>query len=306
MMLSLCKKYWQFMLVQGVLMGILMGILQLPAFAAVSQYFDKKRAAALGVVVSGSSIGGIVIPLVLSRLLNESSMGFGWSVRIVGFVVLPFMVFACLGIKARLPSRKTQFWLLSAFQDPMYIKMIVSLFFLFFGMFTPIFYLPTYAVEQGMKPALAGYLLSIFNAASTFGRIIPGILADKYGRLNTLATGGILTGMMVFCMTKVHSNAALIVYSVFVGFASGTISSGGAAAISLCPKDARDMGTYIGMGLAIAGVGGLVDPPINGAFINTYGGFFEATMFSGAMCLVGGFVALYAKTTSKEGLFGRY
>jgi MFS family permease len=60
MMLSLCDQYWQIMLVQGVLMGIVMGLLQFPAFAAVSQYFDKKRAAALGVVVSGSSIGGIV------------------------------------------------------------------------------------------------------------------------------------------------------------------------------------------------------------------------------------------------------
>jgi MFS family permease len=60
MMLSLCDQYWQIMLVQGVLMGIVMGLLQFPAFAAVSQYFDKKRAAALGVVVSGSSIGGVV------------------------------------------------------------------------------------------------------------------------------------------------------------------------------------------------------------------------------------------------------
>src|SRR5436190_6430248 len=86
MMTSLCYEYWQFVLTQGVLMGIAIGLLQFPAFAAVSQYFDKKRAAALGVVVSGSSIGGVAIPIALSKMLNSSSLGFGWSVRVIGFV----------------------------------------------------------------------------------------------------------------------------------------------------------------------------------------------------------------------------
>lgn len=86
-----------------------MGFLQLPAIAAVSQYFDKKRAAALGVVMSGSSIGGIIIPIVLSKMLNGSSLGFGWSVRVIGFLVIPFLAFAVVAIKPRLPPRKTTF-----------------------------------------------------------------------------------------------------------------------------------------------------------------------------------------------------
>ncbi|KAF5560621.1 riboflavin transporter MCH5 [Fusarium phyllophilum] len=40
-----------FMLAQGILMGIAMAFLQIPAFAAVSHYFDKKRAAAFGIAV---------------------------------------------------------------------------------------------------------------------------------------------------------------------------------------------------------------------------------------------------------------
>jgi MFS family permease len=88
MMLSLCNEYWQVMLVQGILMGIVMGRLQFPAFAAVSQYFEKERAAALGVVVSRSSIGGVVIPIALSKMLNSSSLGFGWSLRVIGFLII--------------------------------------------------------------------------------------------------------------------------------------------------------------------------------------------------------------------------
>ena len=77
MMTSLCHKHWQFMLAQGVLMGITMSLIQFPSMAAVTQYFYKKRAAALGAVISGSSIGGVFMPIALSKMLNSTTIGFG-------------------------------------------------------------------------------------------------------------------------------------------------------------------------------------------------------------------------------------
>jgi MFS family permease len=175
---------------------------------------------------------------------------------------------------------------------------------MFFGMLTPLFYLPTYAVSRGMNPTLAGYLLSILNAASTFGRIIPGVLADKWGKINMFAFGGVVTGIVVYSMNSADTNAGLIVYAIVFGFTSGTIISGGAGALSTVPKDARSIGTYMGMGMAIAGVGGLVGPPVNGAIVDAYGGFYEVCMVSGTMCLVGGLVAFYAKRLTHQGLLG--
>ena len=176
---------------------------------------------------------------------------------------------------------------------------------MFFGMFTPLFFLPTYAVERGMTPALAGYLLAIVNAASTFGRIIPAVLADKYGRFNVFAIGGLCTGVVIFCMNSAISHAALIVYAIAFGFVSGTIISGASATFSLCPKDPRNVGTYMGMGMSISGIGGLIGPPVNGVFISRYGGFHEVSLFSGAMCLLGGLIALMTKFTTPQGIFGR-
>ena len=304
-MLSLCNKYWQVMLVQGVLMGIVMGLLQFPAFAAVSHYFDKKRAAAFGVVVSGSSIGGIVIPIALSKMLNSSSLGFGWSVRVIGFLITPILAFPCVAIRARLPSRTSTFWIPAAYKDAKFLLLIAALFFIFIGMFTPLFFIPTYAVTRGMDPTLAGYLLAIVNAASTFGRIIPGMLADRYGRLNVFAFGGISTGIVVFCLSSTTTNAALIVYSVVFGFVSGTIISGASASISICTTDARDMGTYMGMGMSISALGGLIGPPVNGAIVDRYGGFLQVSMFSGAMCLFGGCIVLVTKAATPQGILGR-
>lgn len=305
MMLSLCKEYWQIMLTQGVLMGTCLGLLMFPAFAAVSQYFDKKRAAALGLVISGSSVGGIVIPIAVAKLLNGTTLGFGWSIRIIGFMILPFILWSCLVVKARLPPRKTTFWITAAFKDPKFNLLIAATFFLMIGMFTPLFYIPTLAVSRGMSPTLAGYMLAILNAASTFGRIIPGILADKYGRLNMLSIGGIGTGILVFCMDSVVSNAAVVVFSIVFGFVSGTIISGATAAFSICPSDPRDIGTYMGMGLAIGSIASLIGPPVNGVLLNTYDSFFPVAMFSGAMALFGGFIAVTSKAFTPQGLFGK-
>ncbi|KAI1623539.1 major facilitator superfamily domain-containing protein [Exophiala viscosa] len=292
MMTSLCDQYWHFVLVQGVLMGCSIGLLLFPSISAVSQYFDKKRGAALGLVVAGSSIGGIVFPIALSRLLNASSLGFGWSLRIIGFVTMPLLSFSCVVIKARLPPRKTKFFLPAAFKQADFSFLVLSLFFMFLGMFTPLFYIPSYAVSRGINSTLASYLLAILNGASTFGRIIPGILSDKVGKLNMLSIGSIITGVVIFCMTKAESVAGLVLYSIAIGFFSGTLISGASAALSICPEDPRDMGTLIG-------------PPVNGILIRTSGGYLQLSILSGVMCLVGGVICFLTKLTTPKGLLGK-
>jgi MFS family permease len=305
MMTSICKEYWQFMLAQGVLAGIGMSLLQVPAFAAVSQYFHKKRAAALGIVVSGSSIGGIVFPIAFSKMLNESTLGFGWSVRIMGFVVTPLLAFACVAVAPRVPPRKTQFFLLSVFKNVRFLMLIAAAFCSFIAMYMPLFYIPTYAVARGVDATLASYLLAVVNAASTFGRIIPGILADRFGKLNVFAVGGIVTGVCVLCMNSATSTAGLVVYSLGFGFASGTIISAASAALTVCTDDYRNLGTYLGMGMALSSLATLVGPPVDGVMLDNYHAFIQACIFSGVMGLVGGVLAFMTKVTTPQGLWGR-
>ncbi|KAK1780410.1 major facilitator superfamily domain-containing protein [Copromyces sp. CBS 386.78] len=319
MMTSLCKTYWQLMLAQGVLNGVAMGLLMFPAMAAVAQWFEKRRAAALGLAVSGSSVGGVVVPIVLGRLLNGGGggsghvgdyghggkLGFGWSVRVIGFVMLPLLGFASLAIKPRLPPRTTSFFLAKALKQNDFVMLVVAIFFLFLGMLTPLFFIPTYAVSRGVDATLARYLLAIVNAASTFGRIIPGVMADRVGKLNVLAVGGVASGIIILCFNKAETTAGLIVYSVVYGFSSGMIISGASAALTVCPRDPRDLGTYIGMGMALGSIAVLIGPPINGKLIDVYGGYSELSIFSGVMCLVGGLVTVASKMATPQGILGR-
>lgn len=62
MMLSLSTKYWQVFLSQGVCMGLGAGLLYIPSLALVGIWFDRKRALAMGIVMSGIAVGMLYIP----------------------------------------------------------------------------------------------------------------------------------------------------------------------------------------------------------------------------------------------------
>ncbi|KAG8408338.1 hypothetical protein J3459_017943 [Metarhizium acridum] len=173
---------------------------------------------------------------------------------------MPLLAFSIFTVKARLPPQTRSFWLPEAFKDVRLMVLTASMFFVFMGMFLPLFFIPTYATIRGMDATLAGYISAILNASSTFGRIIPGVMADRVGKLNVYSVGVIATSIVIFCMNEAKSNAALIIYSIVFGFASGNIISGASVAFTVCCPDVRDVGTHSGMGMAIGALGGLIGP----------------------------------------------
>ncbi|KFY71645.1 hypothetical protein V499_08179 [Pseudogymnoascus sp. VKM F-103] len=304
-MTSISTKYWHFILAQGVLGGISMGMTMAPAMAAVPQYFNKKRSAAMGATVAGSSVGGIILPIMLGKMLNGNGLSFGWAVRVVAFLMFAILSVSCLCIKARLPPRNGTFLLPSAFKDLQYVAVVAAGFLMIFGFFGPFFYLPVYAVQQGMSKLLASYVLSILNAASFFGRVVPGIMADRVGRYNTLFVAAIASGVLIFCWPLITTNAGIIVFAALFGFFSGTIISGIMVCLASCAGDPRAIGTYIGMGLTLGGVAVLIGPPINGALLTEYSGFHEISWLMGTVTMAGAMSVVLAKWLSGGGIFAK-
>jgi MFS family permease len=305
MMTSICKELWQFILAQGVLGGIASGMTFAPCMATVGQYFYKKRGAAMGMGIAGSSLGGVIFPIALNQMLRKPSLGFGWSVRILGFVILALLAPACIFIKARLPPRKSSFLIPSAFKEPPYVTLVLACFWLIMGMFPPMFFLPSYATAHGMSSKLAFYLVAILNAASLPGRILPGLLADKFGRMNMLFFTGISTGILALCWQACRSNAAILVFAALFGFCSGAIISGMSVSLASAPKDPRNIGTYMGMGMACAALATLVGPPASGAMLAHYHSFSQVSIFSGVVCLVGSVLVIPAKLLAGHGLLSK-
>lgn len=293
------------MLAQGILGGLSMGMCMAPAIASTGQWFHRNRGAAMGLAVAGSSLGGVIFPIALSKLLNNPNLSFGWSIRILGFLMVAVMIPGAFVIEARLPPRKGRFFLLGAFKEPTYVATLAAVFLTIMGIFMPFFYLPTFAISHGMSTQLASYIVAILNGASFFGRVIPGVLGDKLGRFNALAAAAFGSGILILCMQATKSNASIIVFSALYGFCSGAIVSGMSVVLTQIPKDPRDIGTYMGMGMAVISIAALIGPPIDGAFVSHYHGFSEVSIFSGIVVLVGGAGVILTKMTTEKGVWGK-
>ena len=222
-MISLCKEYYQIFLAQGVLLGLGMSFVMLPAVATVPKYFNRSRGLALGITIGGSSLGGVIWPIALRHVLVD--VGYGWGFRIAAFIMLPLLAIACLTIRAPedLSAANQADPDLRVFNNPALMIFAGGLFFLFLGLFAPLFFVPSWAIEQGLDSNMAFYMLSIINAASLFGRLIPGLLADKFGAFNMMIVVACTMGLVACCWTKATSLAGIIVFCVAFGFSSGVI-----------------------------------------------------------------------------------
>ena len=103
-MTSISSEYWQLFLAQGICKGLGDGFVFCPTVALVATYFTKKRALAMACTASGGATGGIIFPLIARQLLPR--IGFGWTVRVMAFVILFNSVIVLSIARVRLIPRK--------------------------------------------------------------------------------------------------------------------------------------------------------------------------------------------------------
>lgn len=207
MMLSLATRYWEVVLAQGFCIGLGAGLMFTPSVTVLQSYFSTKIGLATGIAASGSSLGGIIYPIVLYRLINK--IGFPWSVRVIGFICLATLVPPVLLLRQRVkPPRVRAVFDTSAFTDGVWLLFTFGCLLGFAGLYVMLFYLSYYGLATGTADAsMAFYIVPILNASSMFGRTLPNWLSDKVGTLNVLVPGSIVCGMLVLCMQAVHSLA---------------------------------------------------------------------------------------------------
>lgn len=269
MMLSLCTEYWQVLLAQGFCVGIGAGCLFVPSVSVLPTYFSTRIGLAVGVGSSGSSIGGIIYPIILYRLIDR--IGFAWSVRVVAFIALGTLLIPIAIMRMRVKAPKARAlidW--SAFADAPFIVFVIATLIGFMGLSVVLFYLSYDAGDRHVTDTkMSFYIVAVFNAGSTLGRIAPNALSDKTGPFNLLAPCAVVTGVLMFCMIAVKSEAAIIVVALLVGFFSGVFIAMPPVCFIALIKDKSRIGTRVGMGFGIAALGLLIGGPAGGSILGT-------------------------------------
>ncbi|TEY84036.1 hypothetical protein BOTCAL_0022g00100 [Botryotinia calthae] len=297
-MTSLCHKYYQIILAQGVGFGFGACGIFVAAFVCAGQWFEKRRGLALGIVTAGSSLGGVIFPIFVNKLIDQ--VGFYGTVRYVALLIGILQVFACFLVKARMPqknwNKETKWVDFTLFKDPTFALYTAGTFLVMWGLWAPFDYLSSMALNHGFSNSLSIYLISMINAGSIPGRILPGHLADTIGYFNTMTIVCILTGLSIITLwipfTYHSSHVGLIFFAIVYGFLSGAFIS---LMMPCCAKSGtlQTLGQRFGTFQSIIAISCLTGLPISGAILNRGGsrdGYLGLQVFSAVAMLGGGVV----------------
>lgn len=267
-MTSLCAAYWQVLLAQGITMGVGMGLTFLPSTAILAQWFARRRALAIGIASAGSPVSGTVLPIIFSRL--QPAVGFGWATRVVAFILLATSALPIAFMRTRVPptGRARAIIDRSALRDAPYLCFVAGGLFAFLALYVPFFYITLFATSHGTVPdSFAPYLVTLLNAGSVLGRLIPNALADRLGCLNVMIACTVGSAVLVFGWPGVRDLGGSVAYALLYGaFSGGVVSIVPSVIVGLSPDMGR-VGTRMGMSFVVSGVAILTGTPIAGAIL---------------------------------------
>ncbi|KAK7961869.1 MFS monocarboxylate [Apiospora aurea] len=308
-MTSFCTQYYQLLLAQGICVGLGCGMLYLPAAAAVGQWFEKRRALAIGVQSVGSPLAGIVLPIIFSKLLPR--VGFGWTTRIIAFILLGLSVVPIVFVKMRVApdplQKRPAFVDWTYFRDAPIVLFTAAIFCAFLGLWVPFFYAQLYAIRFEVSSIeFSPYFVTLLNVGSALGRIIPPWVAVYAGSLNTIICMTTLCAVMAFLWMGIANFPGFVVFALLYGaFQGGLVSMLPSPIVPLTPDMSR-LGTRMGTNYLFSGLSALARTPIAGAILSSSGdlawkdliAYSGATLAAGSVLLV---VALLLYRRGKRG-----
>ncbi|KAJ3981844.1 MFS general substrate transporter [Lentinula detonsa] len=293
-MLSLAKPhhYYQHFLAQGLGMGIGMGMLFMPSLSIASHYFRRRRALAMGIILSGGSLGAAIYPIMLNHLF--ASVGFARAVCAQSILHLALLIISNLIMKTRLPAGgKKDIDLKGVLTDVPYLICTAGSFFVFWGLFVPYFYLQLFCSKHDLPTNIVIYGITILNITGILGRTLPNFLADVFGPFNvsayqvTIATG-IITGALVFMLLASKSVAATVVFAILYGFTSGGFVSLIGPVAATFARNVNEVGTRMGFVTLVSSFAMLTGSPISGALLHSPQYFWlRPVLFSAVVQLFG-------------------
>ncbi|KAA8652418.1 hypothetical protein EYZ11_012397 [Aspergillus tanneri] len=272
-LLSLCRTYWQILLCQGVAFGLACSGTTLPAVICVTQWFSTKRGLAVGLASAGSSFGGLIFPIMVSRLIDTHGFApaIKWSTVVVGICMVTGVI-CCEGpsppkqmaalskkeansasssihfkadsrddperlraaISGGNAQKPTSKWAGLRHNGTAWLAFCVGIFCCTFSLLVPFDYLPLMAVQAGMNRDLAQYMLAIINAGSIVGRVVPGFLSDHLGQFNVMVLVSVLSAVALLAIWLPVYYAPTDGGIIFFAAFYGFVSGGYTSLLSPC------------------------------------------------------------------------
>ncbi|KAJ7026804.1 major facilitator superfamily domain-containing protein [Mycena alexandri] len=283
-MISLAQRhqYYQVFLAQAVAAGIGQSLLFLPSLSIIPQHFKRNRAFATGIGVSGASLGGVVWPIVLNQLSKRTS--FENAVRATGAIAGVLLIIANLAMKTKPHPTGTTVLkpkLKVILTDWAFMSSIAGS-----VLPSPCRYvrLLNCHVERSLWDLVFFSLLTIMNAGSVGGRILPNFVADRVGPYNMMIPCLAISSALIFSIFGLKTCAGVVIFAALYGFWSGSYVSLVPTLIVQSATHCGEHGTRMGVAFSLVSVSMLIGTPISGALLHSEAGnyvWYKAIVFCG-------------------------
>ncbi|KAJ5729475.1 Major facilitator superfamily domain general substrate transporter [Penicillium malachiteum] len=222
---SFSQALWQFIVTQGLLLGL-----------------------AMGVILAGTGVGGVVWPLAFRGLIQR--VGFRNTLRITACI--SFVMIWISGVFMKWPasqitriqtenaasSRSSSFFRIPlvdwcVVRTCKFAAHALGAALQSAACYTPVFFFASCARTLGYSTTASANFIAISNAANALGKIVIGYAADRFGRLNTLFLTTLLSAISVLALWLPSSMSAsqstgstlFILFAIFYGtFATAYVS----------------------------------------------------------------------------------
>ena len=272
-------------LTYGLGIGVGTACCYVPMVSQVSGWFDRRRAAALGVAVSGIGVGTLVGPPLANRLIEE----YGWrsTYRIFAVIaVVGLLIAAALVARAPIAVGQAPLDLGLVVRQPIFRSLYISGLLMTIALFVPFVFLAPYAEDHGVSDGAAASLVSFLGVGSLAGRLVLAPLAGRLGVLVLYQLCFVVLGAsFLIWLAGGGRFVVLATFAVVLG-----LSYGGYVALS--PAATAELFGLAGLGAVLGalytagGIGGLIGPPVAGAVIDSAGGYDVAIIGAFALSAV--------------------
>lgn len=289
---SFGTKLWHFELAQGLLLGVGTCLTYMTSVTIAPTWFTKRRGLAMGVILSGTGIGGLVWAIALKACID--AMGYRNTLRLTGAVAFVLNAGASAAMTWE-PSRKSQIAIeqqaslsssrsknifslplvdLRLLKTRKFVAQALGGIFQAAAYYIPVFFFSTYAATLGYSTTAGANFIALSNACNAIGKIVIGYAADRYGRLNVLVLTTAMSAIatLVFWLPSTllqdHrvAQTLFITFTVFYGiFASAYVALFPTSLVELFgPQNFASVNGFLYM---LRGCATMVGTPVSGLLI---------------------------------------
>ncbi|XP_064638432.1 monocarboxylate transporter 14-like [Lineus longissimus] len=277
-------------LTYGVLAGTGMAMAYVPGVVMVGFYFDKKKGLANGLAVTGVGVAGIVIPSLMTYLINV--LGWRGCLIIMGGIALNICVMGAL--LRPLPKRfitagaeqEDKICEISLLKDWRLLVFILVDFLWNIGGVTWVTLVVDHAIVEGFGKEESALLATVDGIGGVLGKLTIAFLSKHLccNRLLIFATAIFFSGVPSFLVSIDTSYAALVCYCALYGFSFG-VQLGLLPVIILELFGLRRLTSAFGYAMVGDGIGALIGPPIGGFVFDVTKSYTLSFVFGGLTCV---------------------